>query len=115
MTQTIDIDGHAVHASALLCRQPDGSWRIAPQDARGAPPTRLAFPLRVAPRSPESSDEKGARSELMIAKKFPGAAPFREGALTRYGGPSAPPKRVASRTGETRFFPHRITEVTRRF
>jgi hypothetical protein len=38
MTQTIDIDGQAVHASALLCRQPDGSWRIAPQDARGAPP-----------------------------------------------------------------------------
>jgi hypothetical protein len=44
MTQTIDIDGHAVHASALLCRQPDGSWRIAPQDARGAPPTRRGIP-----------------------------------------------------------------------
>jgi hypothetical protein len=44
MTQTIDIDGRAVHASALLCRQPDGSWRIAPQDAKNTPSTRRPSP-----------------------------------------------------------------------
>jgi hypothetical protein len=43
-TQTIDIDGRAVHASALLCRQPDGSWRIAPQDAKNMPPSRRSPP-----------------------------------------------------------------------
>jgi hypothetical protein len=47
MTQTIDIDGQSVHASALMCRQPDGTWRISPpQDAKGATPTR-----RLAPSS----------------------------------------------------------------
>jgi hypothetical protein len=44
MTQTIDIDGRAVHASALLCRQPDGSWRIAPQDAKGGVPSTRRSP-----------------------------------------------------------------------
>jgi hypothetical protein len=45
MTQTIDIDGQSVHASALLCRQPDGSWRIAPpQDVKGATPARRSAP-----------------------------------------------------------------------
>ncbi|HEX3499270.1 MAG TPA: hypothetical protein VHT04_08080 [Stellaceae bacterium] len=44
MMQTIDIDGRAVHASALLCRQPDGSWRIA-QDARSGPATRHSTPV----------------------------------------------------------------------
>jgi surface antigen len=44
MTQTIDIDGRTVHASALLCRQPDGSWRIAPQDAKNTPPIRRSPP-----------------------------------------------------------------------
>jgi surface antigen len=35
MTQTIDIDGQNVHASALLCRQLDGTWRLAPpQDVK---------------------------------------------------------------------------------
>jgi hypothetical protein len=47
MTQTIDIDGQNVHASALLCRQPDGTWQISPpQNVRGAAPTR-----RLAPSS----------------------------------------------------------------
>jgi hypothetical protein len=54
MTQTIDIDGRAVHASALLCRQPDGSWRIAPQDARSVPSNR---------RSPASRGSAIARTE----------------------------------------------------
>lgn len=44
MTQTIDIDGRAVRASALLCRQADGSWQIAPQDARTTPATRRPSP-----------------------------------------------------------------------
>jgi surface antigen len=45
MTQTIDIDGQSVHASALLCRQPDGTWQISPsQNARGATPTRRLVP-----------------------------------------------------------------------
>jgi len=48
MAQNIEIDGQIVHASALMCQQPDGAWRIEPtQDAAignatrgpGAPPT----------------------------------------------------------------------------
>ena len=47
MTQTIDIDGRQVHASALLCRQPDGTWRIAPpQSVNDAPPIRRPAPSR---------------------------------------------------------------------
>jgi surface antigen len=35
MTQTIEIGGQNVHASAVLCRQADGTWRIEPpQNAR---------------------------------------------------------------------------------
>jgi hypothetical protein len=30
MTQTIDIGGQTVHASAVLCREADGVWRIEP-------------------------------------------------------------------------------------
>jgi hypothetical protein len=38
VTQTIDIGGQTVHASAMLCRHSDGSWRLNPtQDARLAP------------------------------------------------------------------------------
>jgi hypothetical protein len=38
MTQTIDIGGQTVHASAVLCRGPDGIWRIDPmQDAAAKP------------------------------------------------------------------------------
>jgi hypothetical protein len=29
MTQTIKIDGQNVHASALMCRHPNGAWKIA--------------------------------------------------------------------------------------
>jgi surface antigen len=37
MTQTVEIDGQKVHASAVLCRWPDGTWQIAPtQGARVA-------------------------------------------------------------------------------
>jgi surface antigen len=36
LTQTIEVDGQSVHASAVVCRQADGIWRIAPsQNARG--------------------------------------------------------------------------------
>jgi len=36
MTQTINIGGRNVKASAVLCRQPDGKWQIEPtQSARG--------------------------------------------------------------------------------
>jgi hypothetical protein len=35
MTQSIEIDGQSVHASAVLCRQADGTWHIQPsQNAR---------------------------------------------------------------------------------
>jgi surface antigen len=35
MTQTVEIGGQNVHASAVLCRQPDGRWQIQPpQNAR---------------------------------------------------------------------------------
>jgi hypothetical protein len=35
MTQNVEIDGQTVHASAVLCQQPDGSWQIDPaQSAR---------------------------------------------------------------------------------
>jgi hypothetical protein len=38
MTQTIDIGGQTVYASALVCRHPDGTWRLnPPQSARLAP------------------------------------------------------------------------------
>jgi surface antigen len=38
MTQSIDIGGRNVNASAVLCRQPDGSWRLNPtQSARAVP------------------------------------------------------------------------------
>jgi hypothetical protein len=30
VTQTIDIGGQTVHASAVVCRQPDGTWRLNP-------------------------------------------------------------------------------------
>ena len=49
MTQTIDIDGQTVHASAVLCREPDGIWRIEPiQDARTGTPVRSSKPAAVA-------------------------------------------------------------------
>jgi hypothetical protein len=38
VTQTIDVGGRNVHASAILCRQADGSWRLNPsQSARAVP------------------------------------------------------------------------------
>ena len=37
--QTIEIDGRIVHASAKLCREPNGRWQIAPtQSARVGKP-----------------------------------------------------------------------------
>jgi surface antigen len=41
MTQTIKIDGQSVHASALMCRHPNGVWKIAvPPDMRDAATAR---------------------------------------------------------------------------
>jgi hypothetical protein len=37
MTQTVKIDGQDVHASALMCRHPNGVWKIAvPPDMKDA-------------------------------------------------------------------------------
>jgi hypothetical protein len=38
MTQMIDIGGRNVHASALMCRQPNGRWEIAPAQSARMPP-----------------------------------------------------------------------------
>jgi hypothetical protein len=38
MTQMIDIGGRNVHASALMCRQPNGRWEIAPAQSARTPP-----------------------------------------------------------------------------
>jgi hypothetical protein len=38
MTQTIDIGGQTVHASAVLCREPSGLWRIDPMPDAAAKP-----------------------------------------------------------------------------
>jgi surface antigen len=35
VTQTIDIGGQAVHASAVVCRQPDGAYQIVPTQSAG--------------------------------------------------------------------------------
>src|SRR5882724_4797789 len=49
MTQTINIDGQSVHASALLCRQPDGTWRIiTPEDDKSGTATRRPGPTSRA-------------------------------------------------------------------
>jgi hypothetical protein len=41
MTQTVKIDGQNVHASALMCRHPNGVWKIAvPPDMRDAATAR---------------------------------------------------------------------------
>ena len=43
LTQTIDIGEQTVHASAVVCRQPDGTWRFNPTpSARVVPPTSAA-------------------------------------------------------------------------
>lgn len=61
MTQTIKIDGQNVHASALMCRHPNGVWKIAvPPDAqdaakRGTAPT-------VGPPRPDTKTAVGSRS-----------------------------------------------------
>ncbi len=36
--QNITIDGQNVHASALVCRQPNGSWHIEPRQSALIPP-----------------------------------------------------------------------------
>jgi hypothetical protein len=41
LTQSIDIGGQTVHASALLCRQADGRWQLVPSQSAllgGTPP-----------------------------------------------------------------------------
>jgi hypothetical protein len=40
--QTIDIGGQNVHASAVLCRQPNGRWQIEPTQSAGLVPTTPA-------------------------------------------------------------------------
>jgi hypothetical protein len=41
MTQTVKIDGQNVHASALMCRHPNGVWKIAvPPDMKDAATAR---------------------------------------------------------------------------
>jgi len=43
LTQTIDIGGQNVRASAVVCRQPDGTWQLNPtQSARLVPPPSAA-------------------------------------------------------------------------
>ena len=71
MTQTIKIDGQSVHASALMCRHPNGVWKSAVppdvQDAakRGTAPT--AGPPRpdtkTAARSRPSTGSPVAKAE----------------------------------------------------
>jgi surface antigen len=43
VTQTINIGGQSVNASAVLCRGPDGQWRIDPSQQAGV--------AQTAPRS----------------------------------------------------------------
>jgi hypothetical protein len=45
MTQTVKIDGQNVHASALMCRNPNGVWKIAvPPGSQDATTTRGSTP-----------------------------------------------------------------------
>ncbi len=41
VTQTINIGGQNVNASATLCRGPDGQWRIDPSQQAGIAPRSL--------------------------------------------------------------------------
>ena len=71
MTQTIKIDGQSVHASALMCRHPNGVWKIAvPPEAQDAakrgtapsagpprPDTKTAAKARPSAGSPVAKAE----------------------------------------------------------
>jgi hypothetical protein len=53
MTQTVKIDGQNVHASALMCRHPNGVWKIAvPPDMQDA------AAAKGAPAGPPKPDSK---------------------------------------------------------
>jgi hypothetical protein len=53
MTQTVKIDGQNVHASALMCRHPNGVWKIAvPPDMKDAATARGS--ASTGPPKPES-------------------------------------------------------------
>jgi hypothetical protein len=56
MTQTIKIDGQNVHASALMCRHPNGAWKIA---APSGTPTAPAGPSSPADRADRSDKNVG--------------------------------------------------------
>ncbi len=42
MAATIDIGGQSVHASAVVCRQPNGTWRLNPTENARLVPTPAA-------------------------------------------------------------------------
>jgi surface antigen len=52
MTQTIKIDGQSVHASALMCRHPNGAWKIA------VPPGTPNAPAGPSPPADRAADRK---------------------------------------------------------
>lgn len=65
MTQTIKIDGQNVHASALMCRHPNGVWKIAvPPGSQDAKATRGA----ALPADRKSSVPRPSPTGSPIAK-----------------------------------------------
>jgi len=51
VTQTINIGGQDVHASAVLCQQPNGGWQIVPtQSARAG--DQKSMPIEVFALAP---------------------------------------------------------------
>jgi hypothetical protein len=66
MTQTVKIDGQNVHASALMCRHPNGVWKIAvPPDMKDAATTR------APPAGPPKPDSK----RNSVPRPFPTGSP----------------------------------------
>jgi hypothetical protein len=64
MTQMIKIDGQSVHASALMCRHPNGVWKIA------APPGTPA-----APAGPSSPADRADRADKNVPRPPPTGSP----------------------------------------
>ncbi len=68
MTQTIKIDGQNVHASALMCRHPNGVWKIAVPP--GTPnPTTTATRSAAPAAGPPKPDAKPKPDTKTVAAK----------------------------------------------
>jgi hypothetical protein len=56
ITQTIDIGGQDVHASAVVCRQPNGGWQIVPMGSAQMG-NRMPMPIETSSLPPPAIDK----------------------------------------------------------